>query len=195
MDYEKLRLAKEALDSGSYDRETIEYIFPELKESEDERIKTFLHHTFTAQYLCKDKLGKWHGEPVVNILAWLEKYGEKSKWSEEDESVLRDIKEAVASYWYEDTENVILDWLESLKKRMKEKTMRFRKGNIITNGKIEYEIRDIQKNQLGNWVYILYNDNIAKLLSNDSHLPDGSIRWICEQVDGEFELKQRMEEQ
>ena len=40
MDYEKkLALAKEALESGSYDRETIKYIFPELKESEDERIK------------------------------------------------------------------------------------------------------------------------------------------------------------
>lgn len=47
-------------------------LLPELKKSEDERVRTFLHHTFTAQYLCKDKLGKWHGEPVVNILAWLE---------------------------------------------------------------------------------------------------------------------------
>ena len=52
-------------------------LIPEL-ESEDERIRTFLHDTFTKQYLCKDKLGKWHGEPVVNILAWLEKQqGEK----------------------------------------------------------------------------------------------------------------------
>ena len=40
MDYEKkLALAKEALDSGSYDKETIEYIFPELRESEGERIR------------------------------------------------------------------------------------------------------------------------------------------------------------
>ena len=36
---EKLRLAKEALDSGSYDKDTIEYIFPELKESEEDRIR------------------------------------------------------------------------------------------------------------------------------------------------------------
>lgn len=43
MEYEKkLKLAKEALDSGSYDRETIEYIFPELKESKDERIRKTL---------------------------------------------------------------------------------------------------------------------------------------------------------
>ena len=48
-------------------------LFPELKESEDERIRNFLHHTFTAEYLSEDKLSKWHGEPVANILAWLEK--------------------------------------------------------------------------------------------------------------------------
>lgn len=87
MDYEKLykealELARDYYKSnvnlGEKDEKSmLEDIFPELKESEDERIKTFLHHTFTAQYLCKDKLGKWHGEPVANILSWLEKQGEK----------------------------------------------------------------------------------------------------------------------
>ncbi len=34
MNYKKrLELAKEALESGSYDKETIEYIFPELKKN------------------------------------------------------------------------------------------------------------------------------------------------------------------
>ena len=81
MDYEQkykeaLERAKGVIEQNplmEYQKKGIEYIFPELKESEDERIRTFLHHTFTAQYLCKDKLGKWHGEPVANILAWLEK--------------------------------------------------------------------------------------------------------------------------
>ena len=54
----------------------VEEIFPEL-ESEDEKIRKFLYKTFTAQYLAKDKLGKWHGEPVTNILAWLEKKAEQ----------------------------------------------------------------------------------------------------------------------
>lgn len=72
-----------------YEDDVIE-IFPELFEDENERIRTFLHHTFTAQYLCKDKLGKWHGEPVVNILGWLEKKGEqKSIWHNEDEEPQR----------------------------------------------------------------------------------------------------------
>lgn len=71
------------------ERKVLEILIPELK-SKDERIRTFLHHTFTAQYLCKDKLGKWHGEPVVNILSWLEKQGQK-EWSEEEAKTLNRI--------------------------------------------------------------------------------------------------------
>lgn len=40
---EKLNLAKKALEYGSYDKSTIEYIFPELKESEEERVKRILY--------------------------------------------------------------------------------------------------------------------------------------------------------
>jgi len=67
--------------------------------------------------------------------------------------------------------------------------MKFNKGDIITNGKIEYTVKDIQKNALGDLVYILYNENISKFKYDDNinpHLPDGSIRWMCEQVDKEF---------
>ena len=88
---EKAKSFNEALSraKGFYERFPeqrvfLEKIFPDLKESNDERIRTFLHHTFTAQYLCKDKLGKWHGEPVVNILAWLEK---QSTWKPSDEQL------------------------------------------------------------------------------------------------------------
>ena len=136
---------------------------------------------------------EWHGVPVQETIAWLKKQTEQ-KWSEEDEKIIRRIDSLLYAIHESEFED-IHDWLESLKERMKKKTMRFRKGNIITNGKIEYEIRDIQKNQLGDWVYILYNANIARLSSNGAHLPDGSIRWVCEQVDEQFELKQRMEEQ
>lgn len=66
--------------------------------------------------------------------------------------------------------------------------MNFKIGDIISNGKIEYEVRDIQKNALGNWVYILYNEDVATLHSNDIKYPNGCIRWMCEQVDREFVL-------
>ena len=80
MDYnEKLRLAKEALDSGSYDKETIEYIFPELKESEseDERIRKSLIKSFTNQHPAN--FPTVDGFTREQILSWLEKQGEENK--------------------------------------------------------------------------------------------------------------------
>lgn len=60
----KLALAKEALDSGYYDKETIEYIFPELKESEDERIRKSLIDMLKNDEKC-----------YLKEIAWLEKQG------------------------------------------------------------------------------------------------------------------------
>ena len=68
MNYEeKLNLAKEALKSGSYDKETIEYIFPELKESEDERIrKEIIKAIHNYAFRLEEKIpSEW--------LDWLEK--------------------------------------------------------------------------------------------------------------------------
>lgn len=80
--------------------EQIREIFPELRESEDERINKFLRHTFTAQYLCKDKTGKWHGEPVTNILSYLEKQkdhfrDDTKKVEKQDYSGLNDLERAI----------------------------------------------------------------------------------------------------
>jgi hypothetical protein len=139
MDYkEKLRLAKEALDSGSYDRETIEYIFPELKESEDERIRKTLIR-FHKSTIDVDGI---KGE---DILAWLEKQGEQKdinptllenspilsnsaktgkNWTEEDEigsDATIELLEYFINYAPEFRKPTIrrsIDWLKSLKKRM-----------------------------------------------------------------------------
>lgn len=70
MDYEKkLALAKEAYDSGSYDKETIEYIFPELKETEDEKIRKALLEYFAEE--CDT--ATINGVYCHKIYAWLEK--------------------------------------------------------------------------------------------------------------------------
>lgn len=74
-DNERLRLAKEALDSGSYDRETIEYIFPELQESEDEKIRKAIVEFFELQ----DDNTTYSFIPKKDILAWLEKQAPKNK--------------------------------------------------------------------------------------------------------------------
>ena len=96
-DYKKLyeeaiAKARKAVADGMVSQKFVECIFHELAESEDERIRKFLHHKFTAQYLCKDKLGKWHGEPVTNILAWLEKQGDDIKKIKELENKIESLQ-------------------------------------------------------------------------------------------------------
>ena len=70
MDYEKaykdaLERAREEFGSGCYDKGTIEYIFPELAESEDERIRKDIISFLKAN---KDFAEDW--------IAWLERQGE-----------------------------------------------------------------------------------------------------------------------
>ena len=47
-------------------------IFPELKESEDERIKKA-----QLNYWCSVGGKEWYGIPVQEVIAWLEKQGEQ----------------------------------------------------------------------------------------------------------------------
>jgi hypothetical protein len=61
-------------------QKTAEFIFPELKESEDERIKKTLidyFQTYKEQEECGIKT--FFGIPTDNIIAWLEKQGEQKE--------------------------------------------------------------------------------------------------------------------
>lgn len=76
MDYkEKLKLAKEALESGSYDKNTIEYIFPELKEVEDEKMWKLIKRY--AQYNISDMALEADHITREQLVSWLEKQGEQ----------------------------------------------------------------------------------------------------------------------
>lgn len=57
----------------------LETLFPELAESEDERIRKFLIKTFKTYQNPKTHLNpnNWEGMKISTILAWLEKQGEK----------------------------------------------------------------------------------------------------------------------
>ena len=96
----------------------VEYIFPELKESEDERIRKALIR-FHKSTIDVD------GIKSEDIIAWLEKQGEKNGWSEEDEMIALSIKQIVncASFLnvVPETLDKIDKWLNSLKQRIKEK--------------------------------------------------------------------------
>ena len=114
MDYEKkLALAKEALDSGSYDKETIEYIFPELKESEGERIRKeiidYLKQRLKRASSIPTAIGRW--------INWLEAQAEQkpAEWTEEDEKMYTATIFALAGFMGNEDK---LDWLKSLKDRV-----------------------------------------------------------------------------
>lgn len=88
----------------------------EWSEEDKHRVKDTIYFLDTA---------KKHYASTVELDAcidWLKSLEDrvqpKQEWSAEDNSVLKDIKVAVASYWDEDTENIILDWLKSLKQRI-----------------------------------------------------------------------------
>lgn len=123
MDYEKmykavLKTATQWIKDGCSDKEKIclESIFPELRESEDERIRARLIEYFQG-FLegyedCYKDGGcvKWEGLDVKSILAYLEKQKEhfrdatkmveqkSAEWSEEDERIIDTIVSVLSQY-------------------------------------------------------------------------------------------------
>jgi hypothetical protein len=71
--------------------------------------------------------------------------------------------------------------------------MKFKIGDIITNGKVTFRIEDLGKNCLG-YYYKLVNVDTEKKGLRYLKLPDGSnfgeTGWLCEQVDELFHLVQ-----
>jgi len=129
MDYEKKY--KEALDNAnvmhkcgnSNVKQIMEQLFPELKESKDDKARKELY-----DFCIKCS----RGETVVNQqtdyqrwAAWLEKQGEKKPaWSEEDEEMIDDTiiclkKPFPYALDFEQPFIKNIDWLKSLKDRMK----------------------------------------------------------------------------
>jgi len=80
MDYkEKLEKAKRLYETANADqRYVLESLFPELKKSEDEKIRKVLIDYF-KRYKEQEECGikTFYGIPTDNILAWLEKQGEQ----------------------------------------------------------------------------------------------------------------------
>ena len=63
-------------DEDRHLKATLERIFPELKESDDEKIKTaILNHLKKMRGNCQDDVCGVHVEDAIN---WLEKQGKKS---------------------------------------------------------------------------------------------------------------------
>jgi len=96
-----------------------ETIFPELVESEDERIRKMCMRYLDREYQhCSFPDDK---KNIEKCIAWLEKQG-KSKWTDEDEHHLMMCLECVEECAFQDREDFskTTDWLKSIKKRMEE---------------------------------------------------------------------------
>ena len=118
MDYkEKLRLAKEALSSGSYDKETIEYIFSELKESDDEKIGNAILAAI-RQGLDTERVLENSGVSYEDIETWLKEKTLKSSY--EDEEVRKQIKAFVKSRGSMITKSKQESWIAWLEKQKQE---------------------------------------------------------------------------
>ena len=96
MDYkEKLEEAKRLYESANVDQKhVIETLFPELKESEEERIrKALINYLITDEDNGVSKVGQI---PIDNVIAWLEKQGKqkptlpKWKYKNDNTPLLRD---------------------------------------------------------------------------------------------------------
>ena len=68
------------------DKATMEYVFPELKESEDEESKKWILEYLHDGLRKSDEQFKDHFRTAI---AWLEK--QKSQWTDEDERLYKDV--------------------------------------------------------------------------------------------------------
>lgn len=124
---DKFKEAQRLYETANADqRYVLESLFPELKETEDEKIRkdliTFLDEIW---HLGKNaNFDKWDKSDCSNWIAWLEKQGEQKpvEWSEKDEHKVKDIIYFLNSakvHYASDVElNGCIKWLWSLLQRM-----------------------------------------------------------------------------
>lgn len=150
---EKLKLARDWYNDQSTtgnEKILLETLFPELKESEDERIRKNCIHFL--------KLQKEHHASTFEIeecIAWLEKQGEQNPtWSEEDKDMVDNIFKAIQHLLKENDSWGFLedcfDWLKSIKNRVQphwkpteEQLMALR--DAIDNNEMELLYNDLKK--------------------------------------------------
>lgn len=138
---EALKKAKDMLSYKEVRREDMEYLFPELKESEDERVRQFLIHEIEE---ASDSFMSYYNMSKKDVLAWLEKQqksevdpyslpvsddsslptfdesiyhpcSEKAYWGEDDEKQLQHAM--LALQWYAGGTDII-NWIKSIKDRV-----------------------------------------------------------------------------
>ena len=116
---ETIRRCCPKISDSECDFETaMRFLIPELRESEDERIRKELVESFEALGIDSS----WNRIPVKSVIAWLEKQ-KPAGWSEEDEKHINNILDII-DYWKATTHFVSyqggtidadINWLKFLK--------------------------------------------------------------------------------
>ena len=115
---EAIERAKSELNSP--DKRLIEYIFPELKESEDVRIRNFISNEL-ACLRASDEKGTVRYNELTEAIAWLEKQ-KHEEWSLYDEKILSEVFTSVEIDAYsEEKKKEIISWLQKYRPYMHEK--------------------------------------------------------------------------
>ena len=147
--------------------ERIEYIFPELKESDDDRIKEKIIHLVKKS----NEYGGYalHKDEADRMINWLEKQGEqKSIWSEENNCYYDDICEILINLINSPKSNVNkdavqkdLNWLMSIKELQSKPTRseesKFKVGDwvVLEDSLSTYKIVEVCKS----WYEVISNND------------------------------------
>lgn len=104
---------------GDWTNLEIESIFPELRDSEDERIRKALMQNLKERFGTKGNMGE--GLDMPDVLAWFEKKKEPQpvEWSKEDKVMLDEIIDFFENGTVKLQHDLSLyaSWLKSLKER------------------------------------------------------------------------------
>lgn len=116
-------------ESGTQFETALRTLIPELKESEDERIRKHLIEDLKWRLnraLDQDANGCDRQKDIEAYkwgIAWLEKQAPKPKWTEEDEENFRDIIGAIHRVAYQTSgdEKARIKWIKSIKQKLNDK--------------------------------------------------------------------------
>lgn len=102
-------------DGDKYLKATLERIFPELSEPDDERIRKDIIR------VLKGEISFTSEKENEKYIAWLEKQGKKSVWTDNDRimafTLLRDVTQM--THLSNEGKNERLEWLNTLEDRLK----------------------------------------------------------------------------
>lgn len=159
-------------DKDSLQRKTVEHIFPELKESEDEKVEKAI---FGMVYDSDNELWSSYNVSKSDVLDWLEKQGKQNlnAWTEEDEKQARQIERIVHNDGCsKKLQEQITNWFKSIKYRVQSQPQQ------------EWNEEDTQ--------YI--NDTLALLSFGYSIHSVGEVKEWLQSLNNRVQLKQEWSE-